>query len=101
VRHCHASHQKSGFYSIDTFAIFLKPLILRTLRARKIKGFRKMAIMLFYCLALITEQQISADNVACAYSYDWKQMGFPSAFSLYFQCLDSSWSAKKQPQDAA
>jgi|GEM_PF-1617054 len=31
---------------INTFAIFLKPLILRALRARKIKGFRKMAIML-------------------------------------------------------
>jgi len=29
----------------NTFAIFLKPLILRALRARKIKGFRKMAIM--------------------------------------------------------
>jgi len=27
-------------------AIFLKPLILRTLRARKIKGFRKMAKVL-------------------------------------------------------
>jgi len=26
----------------NTFAIFLKPLILRTRRARKIKGFRKI-----------------------------------------------------------
>jgi len=32
--------------AINTFAIFLKPLILRARRARKIKGFRKMAIML-------------------------------------------------------
>jgi|GEM_PF-2261236 len=30
----------------NTFAIFLKPLMLRALRARNIKGFRKMAIML-------------------------------------------------------
>jgi len=36
------------FLSANTSAIFLKPLILRALCARKIKGFRKMAIMLKY-----------------------------------------------------
>jgi len=30
----------------NTFAIFLKPLILHALRAHKIKGFKKMASML-------------------------------------------------------
>jgi len=32
----------------NMFAIFLKPLILRALRARKIKGFRKMAKVLIW-----------------------------------------------------
>jgi|GEM_PF-2132557 len=38
---------KNPFFGNNTFAIFLKPLILRALRARKIKGFRKMASMLW------------------------------------------------------
>jgi len=37
---------KNSEFSINTFAIFLKPLILRALSARKIKGFRKMAKVL-------------------------------------------------------
>jgi len=37
----------------NPFAIFLKPLILRALSARKIKGFRKMAKGLLYDIWLI------------------------------------------------
>jgi len=35
-----------GFLT-NTFAIFFKPLILRALSARKIRGLKKMAILLF------------------------------------------------------
>jgi hypothetical protein len=48
---CHQSDVRIGLTKDDglinnTFAIFLKPLILRARRARKIKGFRKMAKIL-------------------------------------------------------
>jgi len=42
----HLFPKHEGF-SCNMIAIFLKPLILRALRARKIKGFRKMAKVSF------------------------------------------------------
>jgi|GEM_PF-2441041 len=44
----------SRFYFFNMIAIFLKPLILRARRARKIKGFRKIAKVLIASVILMT-----------------------------------------------
>jgi len=48
VRRCRTRFPTNGFFYFNTFAIFLKPLILRALCTRKIKGFRKMVSMLLF-----------------------------------------------------